>query len=479
MNRRSLAFLGVLLVALIAISVVLNRAPIQGVDSNADISLSADSSQYILGQTVVFTGSLAFADGETAAVSRVRLLNTQGPQSLDIDLPVADTAGLFIDISTEVSGTLLVDVSLVNIASLGGTLPGGTLPGTAPGTSLPSGGNFTGLSGGGSIDYVAEWTPPVLLEPAPVFTLIPETDSLFTIPLLTPPVQGSGTVLPSSDLNFTVPTVGAPSGTALPDAAYAFDVPTVTVGTNATTSLPDLPDTKFATTSPTDVGGFDIPDLLALGHVASAPSGVQDFPDTSAAFDIPDLVDAGAVPSAPAGVPNLPEASVAFAITGSPAPRGLGTDGSNFWVIEDGTGPGGIDRLVKLDSTGTSTTSPAVLATIDGPSSDLEGVAFANSHLWVLERMFRCFDDIDTDRCDRSHRIFKIDPSDPPNATETTWSTTGKAVAIINTPDPWSEIAGIAVEGTGTSASLWLVDSFGFSIYNISQSGSEIVGVQR
>ena len=108
MGRRSLAFLGVLLVALVAVAVVVNRDSIQGVASNADISLSADESQYILGQTVVFTGSLAFAEGETAAVSRVRLLNTQGPQALDLDLPVADTAGQFIDISTQVAGTLLL-----------------------------------------------------------------------------------------------------------------------------------------------------------------------------------------------------------------------------------------------------------------------------------------------------------------------------------------------------------------------------------
>ncbi len=168
MGRRSLAFLGVLLVALVAVSVVMDRDSIQGVASDADISLSANESQYILGQTVVFTGSLAFADGETGAVSRVRLLNTQGPQALDLDLPVSDTAGQFIDISTQVSGTLLVDVSLNNVASLGGTLPGGTLPGTLPGTALPSGGNFIGLTGGGSIDYVVKWTPPVLLEPVPV-----------------------------------------------------------------------------------------------------------------------------------------------------------------------------------------------------------------------------------------------------------------------------------------------------------------------
>ena len=130
MGRGSLAFLVVLLVALVAVSVVVNRDSIQGVANNADISLSADESQYILGQTVVFTGSLAFAEGETAAVSRVRLLNTQGPQALDLDLPVADTAGQFIDISTAVSGTLFVDISLNNVTSLGGTLPGGTLPGT-------------------------------------------------------------------------------------------------------------------------------------------------------------------------------------------------------------------------------------------------------------------------------------------------------------------------------------------------------------
>ena len=192
------------------------------------------------------------------------------------------------------------------------------------------------------------------------------------------------------------------------------------------------------------------------------------------AFNIPDLVALGAVPSAPAGVSNLPEAGVAFPMAGSPAPRGLGTDGSNFWVIEDGAGPAGVDRLVKLDNTGTSTSSPSVLATIDGPSSDLDGVAFVNGYLWVVENLFRCFDDIDTARCDRPHRIFKIDPSDPPNATTTTWATTGKVVAIINAPDTQVDITGIAVEGTGASASLWLADRFGFDMYNISQSGSEI-----
>ena len=137
MGRRSLAFLGVLLVALVAVSVVVDGDSIQGVASNADISLSVEESQYILGQTVVFTGSLAFADGETGAVSRVRLLNTQGPQALDLDLPVADTAGQFIDISSQVSGTLLVDISLNNVASLGGTVPGGTLPVRCQGLPCP------------------------------------------------------------------------------------------------------------------------------------------------------------------------------------------------------------------------------------------------------------------------------------------------------------------------------------------------------
>ncbi|MCH8990214.1 MAG: hypothetical protein IIA44_00460, partial [Acidobacteria bacterium] len=111
---------------------------------------------------------------------------------------------------------------------------------------------------------------------------------------------------------------------------------------------------------------------------------------------------------------------------------------------------------------------------IDGPSSDLEGVAFANGHLWIVENLHRCFDDIDTARCDRSHRVFKIDPSDPPNATTTTWATTGKAVAIISAPNTGAELAGIAVEGSGASASLWLVDRFGFALFNISQTGSEI-----
>ena len=145
MNRRSLAYSGVLLLTLIVVSVLLNRGLIQGLDTNAHVSVSTDLSQYTLGQTIVIQGTLTFTADETAAIGRVRLTNTSGPQLLDVNLPVGDTGGVFMDLSSGVAGTLLVKVTFTGVSDIGGTLPGGTLPGSLPSpATLPGGGTLPG-----------------------------------------------------------------------------------------------------------------------------------------------------------------------------------------------------------------------------------------------------------------------------------------------------------------------------------------------
>ncbi|MDA1348489.1 MAG: hypothetical protein O3A47_06430, partial [Chloroflexi bacterium] len=126
MHTRSLAFSATLLLALVTTSVLLNREVIQGVHGPGDVSIATAIDRYDLGQTVELTGQLTFDLNEQAAVSRVRL-NISGPQPIDVNLPVADTSGLFVPVT----------------GGGGGTLPGGTTPGsTTPGSTLPSAGDL-------------------------------------------------------------------------------------------------------------------------------------------------------------------------------------------------------------------------------------------------------------------------------------------------------------------------------------------------
>ena len=459
--KRSLLYSSALLIALIVVSILLNRGVIQGVSNNSDISLAVDqpSTAYLLGQTVVFTGTVDFTADESATITAVQLINSTGPQALSIGLPVADTFGVFIPVSGA-PGTLTVKVDFSDVSVVGGTLPGGSLPGTLPGSTLPVGGNFKGASGGGTITYTANWTPPVFLTPAPVFTLVPSTDVEFAIPQLTAPTEATGVKLPSSELKFAIPTVGAPNITALPSVTSTFDIPTVSVSTNANTSLPNIPSTDFTNF------GFTIPDLTGLGLIAT--SSVPNFSDTTAGFAIPTVTGA----TAPGGEPSLPEVEVAFPTTSTASSfRGLATDGTNFWFIEDGTGPSGVDKLIKVDDSGTSGSAPTELQEIIGPSGSLGGVAFLNGHLWVIENLFRCFDLVESSDC-RSHRVFKIDPSDPP-ADASGWAAGGKRKDLFAISSA-NQLGGVTTEGTGAGGKLWFVEDGGNTLYEVAQSGSEL-----
>ncbi len=278
------------------------------------------------------------------------------------------------------------------------------------------------------------------------------------------PSGPSGTVLPNTDLVFTIPTVGAPASATLavlPNTDFAFNIPEVAISTNASSTVPDLPNTDSVN------NGFDIPDLAALNLVPTTPTTTREFPNSTTTFAIPDLVSLGLVPSAPSGVPNLP--SVASHFVTSTTIRGMGTEDNDFWIITNGTGLSGVDQIQKITDGATST-----LATIDGPSSSLEGVAFLNGFLWVLENLFRCGDTVDTS-CDRQHRVFKVDPASPPTGTSTaaieaSWG----SLATVSAPEAFAEITGIAPEGSGATASLWLTRKDLFKFYNISLAGSEL-----
>ena len=158
MNRKSVVYSAALLVALVLGALLLNRGVVQGLHSSAHVSVVTDESSYLLGQTIVFTGTLTLPASElTTAITRVRLINTAGNQPLDVDLPVEDTDGAYIDLSSLTSATndtLTVKIDFTNITTVGGTLPGGSLPGTLPtGSDLDDGGNFLVTTEAATIAY--------------------------------------------------------------------------------------------------------------------------------------------------------------------------------------------------------------------------------------------------------------------------------------------------------------------------------------
>ena len=176
MNKRSLAYSGILLLVLVVAYVALNIKDVQGVIQNGDVDLGlADpfggtlppvSSEYLLGQTIKLTGVLDFADQEQAIIQQVRLVAT-GPQGLDVLLPLQE--GTF-DLSNQTAATddqlsVTVVFNFMQVIA-SGTLPGSTLPGgTIPGSTLPGSGEFKGIAAGANISYVISWTPPVFLDP--------------------------------------------------------------------------------------------------------------------------------------------------------------------------------------------------------------------------------------------------------------------------------------------------------------------------
>ena len=74
MSKRTLLYSAVLLIFLMAVSIFFDRGRVRGVVDAGDITLSTNSSQYILGQTVNFTGVIDFALDEEASILQVALL---------------------------------------------------------------------------------------------------------------------------------------------------------------------------------------------------------------------------------------------------------------------------------------------------------------------------------------------------------------------------------------------------------------------
>ena len=150
MDKRTYRYLaGLLITGVIAGTLLL----FPGIAVGVTPSVGTDKTTYLLGETVNLPGSIAFAEGEILPISTVTL-NISGPQPLNEVLPISP-GHYEIPLSD-----LVVDVSWQNI-----------------GFGYGYGNSYKGLGSPAMIDYDIAWTPDALLDPAPVFTLLPNPES--------------------------------------------------------------------------------------------------------------------------------------------------------------------------------------------------------------------------------------------------------------------------------------------------------------
>lgn len=304
MNRKTLVLMGGLLAGLLFISIILNQGLITGVFFDSEVKLTSSKPSYNLGEPIVLTGAVEFANGEEAHIHRVTLL-VDGPGTVDLNvsLPVAEVTNFDMSGLSGVIGTLRATVSFSGLALRGGTLPGGTLPGgtlpgstlpggtlpggscasgaipggtlpsgtlpggTLPGTTLPGAAQLIGTSSSSKIAYTLNWTPPVtgayVARLVVVATIFDSNDGLTTCSGV---VQVTVTIAPTATPTQVIPV-------ALPtETPTATPSPTPT----ATATLTPTP-TPTATPRPQEVA-------------QSIVEVIKDLPPGQAADVVKDLV---------------------------------------------------------------------------------------------------------------------------------------------------------------------------------------------
>ena len=384
MKSKNFAVRSLVLVAIV-VSASLFMWGLVGAEPAFEVGLGpADKVSHLLGETVRIPGYVDFGatDPSTADVT----LMIDGPQPATHTLPVI--AGTY----SFPSDNLDVTVSSQTVTSTFGTLP------PVEGTRL---------------DYQIEWTPPIFLDPPPAYSLIPETVQAYSIPVATPtaaPGNDGLMALPDTEEKFAVPLVGTPAPgqpSALPGTDLAFQIPVIPTPTPA----PGAPDPLPAVTAafavplaPTPVPEQGAPpDLPTLTEAFDVPVAATPTPEAGASppFD-QSVTEVFSIPAAPTptvvpGVESLDNAAintasttVAFSIPNNKSPRGITTDGTDFYILVDGTP----DQIYKVNATGTLDTTFSSDGIIDvthngQTRSSAEGIAYLGGNLYLSEDSWR------------------------------------------------------------------------------------------
>lgn len=168
MDRKALAYSGVLLLSLVIVSIMLNRGLVQAVLQPADTTLVTTSTPTQIGQAREIHAEIAFPSFEEATVSAFELVIKQTSSTptttVRVLLPLdfsTSTTSTTLSLGTQpvgfpaiIQGTVQVDWQFIDVVPFdaGGTLPGSTIPG--------SGGNFKGVQPGAKIVYWIRWIVP-------------------------------------------------------------------------------------------------------------------------------------------------------------------------------------------------------------------------------------------------------------------------------------------------------------------------------
>ena len=166
MDKKSLAYSGILLLALLTVGVMFNRGIVRAVLDPGHIVLTPEDQTVALDEAVTFEGSLQFPN-EEAALNGVELIILQKtpasttrvsfflPTEFVSTTPTTTTFTVFPSPGFGIGTVTVTHVfkDVVPFDDPGNDLPGDTI------TGIP-GGKFKGLSSVAELMYTIEWTPP-------------------------------------------------------------------------------------------------------------------------------------------------------------------------------------------------------------------------------------------------------------------------------------------------------------------------------
>ena len=352
MTSKTLIYFGVLLIALVAAAILLNRGVARGVVLNTDIGLSTDATSYIVGGTTRFTGTIDFADGEEVFIQQVALV-AAGPGTQDLDVALPLEQGTFnLTSSAGASGTsLTATVSFANLIEPGGTLPGGstlpagtlpggtlpqstcagtlpsgtlpgdTLPGTLPGGTLGQGfltggmlpgsvvtgsGQFRGSGSDGRITYTIDWKPTTAgFYQGQIAVILVDSNgcavsrspvvsfSFSSPPPPPPPATATSTETPTPSPTATATATATPSPTATATAT-ATPSPTATATATAAPLPTATPGVRPPQATPSPPRATPSPPRATPTPPRATPTPVTGRPGDNDGNGIADAVDTGA-----------------------------------------------------------------------------------------------------------------------------------------------------------------------------------------
>jgi len=372
---------------------------------------AAGASSYKVGETVVLTGAVNLADGETRNITSVAL-DMGGPMACDATLPIAPGANQSVACEATGTGSLSVDVSYSGVAAL-----------TESNSGYGYGYGYGYVQGSGNaakINYTIRWNSPVWISPMPTFSLVPQTVSIFTIPANIPtptPVAGLPVELPNSELAFTIPALTEEDENAPDELPTLTVVGAIPLLTESVSSVPPIPENG---------GDFDNDSIVGTLPTVGGSSivGIGEFPSSTSFLSTSDEV------------------------------AGMDTDSSgNIYVVVDGSGA---DQVKKYTAAGVLDTTWATngVLTLSGLGdaqqydqndysiTNATSIAVAGGFILVGDATNQAFGDNNTDNLGWGYVIHKFDE------TTAAYQGSSEACSVQQMADNDSKANAMAGDGT-------------------------------